>query len=113
MTDTLHVTAEPSAEPMELFRRMLEEEFAVQTTRLTELTVYARLPRRSGDERRVLDAQAASARQRIADTAQALRRMSEGTYGMCADCHNPIPLGRLRGVPYASYCARCERGHGA
>jgi DnaK suppressor protein len=113
MTDTLYDTAESSAEPMELLRRMLEEEFAVQTTRLTELTVYARLPRRTRDDRQALNAQAASARQRIADTARALRRMSEGTYGMCADCHKPIPLGRLRAVPYAVYCARCERGHGA
>ena len=42
-----------------------------------------------------------SARQRIADTAHALRRMSEGTYGVCANCDKPIPVGRLRFAPTA------------
>jgi DnaK suppressor protein len=110
MTDALHDAAELSVEPLELLRGMLEEEFAAQTTRLTELTVCARLPGRAGVDRQALNAQAAFARQRIADTAQALRRMSEGTYGICANCHKPIPLGRLRAVPYATYCTRCERG---
>jgi DnaK suppressor protein len=110
MTTTLHDTAQLSVDPMELLRGMLEEEFAVQTARLTQLTVYARLPRHAGDDRLALDAQAASARRRIADTAHALRRMSEGTYGICVSCHKPIPLGRLRAMPHAAYCARCEQG---
>jgi RNA polymerase-binding transcription factor DksA len=111
MTTTLHDTAELSAEPMELLRTMLEDEFAAQTALLTELTVRARLPGRAGDDRQDVDARAASARQRIADTAYALKRMSEGIYGICVDCQKPIPLGRLRGVPSATYCARCERRH--
>jgi DnaK suppressor protein len=88
---------------------MLEEQFAVHTARLTQLTVYARLPRHGGHDPRALDALVASARQRIAETAQALRRMSEGTYGLCAGCHHPLPLGRLRAVPHATHCTRCER----
>ena len=106
MTTALRGTAEPSEQPMELLRVMLEDEFAVQTARLTQLTVYAR---RTGGASHNLDVLVASARERIADTAHALRRMSEGTYGVCADCHRPIPLGRLRAVPSATHCARCER----
>jgi DnaK suppressor protein len=111
MSTALHDKAQLSAEPMELLHTMLEEEFAVQTAWLTQLTVYARLPRRAGYEAHTLDLLAESARQRIADTAQALRRMSEGTYGVCEDCHKPLPLGRLRAVPYAAHCALCERSH--
>jgi len=48
-------------------------------------------------------------RERIAATAHALRRMSEGTYGRCEDCGKEIPLGRLRATPQATRCVRCER----
>jgi DnaK suppressor protein len=109
MTNALHPTAHVSVHPMELLRDMLEEQFAVHTARLTQLTVYGRLPGHAGYEPHTLDALAASARERIADTAQALRRMSEGTYGICEGCAKPIPLGRLRAVPHATHCALCER----
>jgi DnaK suppressor protein len=105
MTATLHAPVEP----MELFRTMLEDDFAVQTARLTQLTVYARLPRHAGYEPQTLDGLIISARQRIAETAHALKRMSEGTYGLCANCDKPIPLGRLRNAPAAVHCARCEQ----
>jgi len=111
MTSALHHPASLHAEPMELLRSMLEEEFAVQTARLTELTVYARTPGRGGYDAHTLDLLAAAARQRIADTARALRRMSEGTYGVCGDCDRPIPLGRLHSMPYAGHCALCEQAH--
>lgn len=106
MTTTLH---HAPAEPMELFRTMLEDEFAVDTIRLAQLTVYERLPRDAGFDPHVLDGLITSVRQRIADTAHALKRMSEGTYGVCANCAQPIPLGRLRIAPTAAYCARCEQ----
>ena len=92
-----------------LLQTMLEEQFTLHTNRLIELTVYARLPRRGGYDDRTLEASAAAARQGIADTAQALRRMSEGTYGRCEDCGRPIPLGRLRAQPYARHCTPCHR----
>ncbi|MEU4215751.1 TraR/DksA C4-type zinc finger protein [Actinoplanes sp. NPDC026623] len=96
-------------EPLELLRGMLEEQFVVQTNQLTALVIYGRLPRHGGHDPRTLDVLAASVRQSIADTAHALRRMSEGTYGLCEDCRRPIPLGRLRTVPHARRCARCPR----
>jgi RNA polymerase-binding transcription factor DksA len=108
MTAGLHEAADMSAKPLELLRSMLEEQFAVHTTRLTQLTVYGRLPRHAGYDRHTLDVLAASARQGIADTAHALRRMSEGTYGTCEGCHKPIPLGRLRTMPHATHCALCD-----
>jgi RNA polymerase-binding transcription factor DksA len=109
MTAAMHDTARSTAEPIELLRTMLEEQFAVHTARLTQLTVYARLPRHAGYDAHTLNVLATAARQRIAETALALRRMSEGTYGVCDDCHRPIPLGRLRAVPHAAHCTLCER----
>ena len=109
MTSALHDSPQLSAEPMELLRSMLEDQFAVETARLTQLTVYGRLPRRGGYDPGTLEMLVRSTRQRIADTANALRRMSDGTYGVCADCGKPIPLGRLRTVPSATHCALCQR----
>ena len=37
----------------------------------------------------------------------ALRRLEEGTYGVCVSCRNPIPYGRLLVMPEATYCVRC------
>lgn len=108
MTIAPHPPGTAVAEPLELLRTMLEEQFALHTNRLTELTVCSRLPGRGGYDRHTLDVLAAASRQAVADTAGALRRMSEGTYGICEECRSPIPLGRLRVVPHARYCIRCD-----
>jgi len=39
---------------------------------------------------------------------EALGRISEGTFGICFDCGKAIPLERLKIVPYAKYCVRCQ-----
>jgi DnaK suppressor protein len=41
------------------------------------------------------------------DAAQA--RLAAGTYGVCEDCHTAIPLARLRAIPTARYCVKCQR----
>ena len=40
--------------------------------------------------------------------AQALKRISDGTYGVCVDCSKPIPVERLRAIPYAENCVTCK-----
>ena len=39
----------------------------------------------------------------------ALKRISDGGYGVCQQCDQPITLSRLRAVPYASLCVKCQR----
>ena len=44
---------------------------------------------------------------------QALDRIADGTYGICIDCGEGIPLERLRAVPTALRCVECtERREG-
>lgn len=38
----------------------------------------------------------------------ALRKIKEGTYGVCENCDKPIPVKRLQAVPYAPYCIKCQ-----
>jgi DnaK suppressor protein len=43
----------------------------------------------------------------------AVRRCSDGTYGSCVECGQAIPPARLRAVPFAVRCRRCEEAHEA
>lgn len=38
----------------------------------------------------------------------ALRRASDGSYGLCQDCDVAIPMPRLEAEPTASRCVRCQ-----
>lgn len=46
--------------------------------------------------------------QNVADVDQALMRMDEGSYGICARCEKPIDERRLEVLPTARYDAQCQ-----
>ena len=46
--------------------------------------------------------------QMVADIDQALLRIDEGSYGVCARCGKDIPEARLDAVPTARYDAACQ-----
>jgi DnaK suppressor protein len=46
--------------------------------------------------------------QMVADIDQALLRMEEGSYGVCARCGKPIDARRLEALPTARYDATCQ-----
>jgi DnaK suppressor protein len=46
--------------------------------------------------------------QAVADIDQALLRIKEGTYGICARCSKPIDERRLEAIPTARYDAACK-----
>jgi len=39
----------------------------------------------------------------------ALKRIEEGTYGICTNCDKPIAVGRLEALPWATLCIDCRR----
>jgi DnaK suppressor protein len=45
----------------------------------------------------------------LADLDQSLQAISEGTYGICIDCEEPISLKRLETIPWASRCIGCQQ----
>jgi hypothetical protein len=113
VTVTVHDSADADAAvSLQLLRDMLEERFAIRTNRLTELVVSEALPRHGGHDPRTLAAMTTASRQAVAETAHALQRMSQGTYGVCQGCHRTIPWGRLRELPEASLCVPCHRHRG-
>jgi DnaK suppressor protein len=38
----------------------------------------------------------------------ALRRIEDGTYGVCLACDEPISAKRLQAVPWAEFCLTCQ-----
>jgi len=39
---------------------------------------------------------------------EALRKITEGTYGICENCEKSISTKRLKAVPYAKLCIKCK-----
>jgi len=50
-----------------------------------------------------------ASRRALADTEEALARLSSGTYGRCECCAGAIPDDRLSAAPETRYCARCAQ----
>ncbi|MCX8072266.1 MAG: TraR/DksA C4-type zinc finger protein [Candidatus Binatia bacterium] len=46
-------------------------------------------------------------RRELALIEDALRRIAEGSYGVCVDCGGKIPIARLRAIPQTPYCVKC------
>ena len=42
---------------------------------------------------------------------EAIRRIDDGTYGVCEDCGAKIPKKRLEAIPYASKCVKCVQNN--
>ena len=53
----------------------------------------------------------AHASQELAQVVGALRRVADGSYGLCEDCDEPIDERRLRALPATRYCTACQALH--
>ena len=47
-------------------------------------------------------------REKLRNIDEALMKIDEGEYGICEECEEEIPVGRLKIVPFARYCVRCK-----
>ena len=50
-----------------------------------------------------------NAEQLLAQVTDALERFDQGTYGQCELCGTEIDPARLKALPYATYCLRCQQ----
>lgn len=89
----------------------LEQEYENHTERLAALLATrarqsARTARRRGPDTAHV-ARVEAERHAIADCARALRRLAEGSYGVCEVCLGEIPLDELELNPAVSTCRGC------
>ena len=47
-------------------------------------------------------------REKIHSIDEALLRIDEGDYGVCEECDEDIPLGRLKAMPFTRHCVKCK-----
>ena len=102
------------------WRAILEARWRIRLQEVTELSVSyhatADTPRgvEDGQARRLLRL-ATEARQRLADTEEALGRLAAGGFGLCEQCATPVPHAMLTATPESRYCLRCitSAGDGA
>lgn len=111
-----HLDAETIAE----LRRLLEAERAALLQRTLDDTrdelLESSATRGQGEtehtvnevERGVHALLDANTREILADVEHALARIDEGSYGICEACGAEIPVERLRAVPAARLCVRCQ-----
>ncbi len=51
---------------------------------------------------------ASNDRELLYEVDEALGRIYDGTYGVCAECKKPIPATRLKAMPHARTCIKCQ-----
>ena len=95
-----------------LWRAILEEQWRDQVEEVTELSLayYGAADTAGGaDDKRArqLLRRTTAARRRLADTEEALTRLASGSFGMCEQCGEPIPVALLVAAPESRYCPDC------
>ena len=112
-----------TAIPAPQWRAVLEARWQARLRKVTELSVAyhdsADLLTQTGHHNRdyagsrqlrQLLRQAVAARRALADTEEALTRLSAGRYGHCEQCTAIIPPCTLALTPETRYCLRCAPG---
>lgn len=115
MADASHLTSEhleELREQLEKERKRLVEEYRSNVAREREVDfdeagdlVDQALKSRDREERFGLTQ---AERERLILVEEALERLDSGTYGVCLESDEPIPLERLRAVPWARYTTRIQ-----
>jgi DnaK suppressor protein len=111
----------PLFDQLPAYRAVLEEQWRQQVANIIELSYAALSP--TGDESdddpsrarrlQITSRLIAAARQQLQETEAALRRVDDGSYGLCAGCREPITPERLEIMPEVRYCVACQGSHAA
>lgn len=51
---------------------------------------------------------ASNERKLLYELDDALKKIEDGSFGICEDCKSPIAKNRLKAVPYARLCVKCQ-----
>src|SRR5256885_7336284 len=96
----------------ELRRRMSAEKAAAIVSRLEDPSDSGDLSQQSHEEWLFLNRNNLE-KTLLREVEEALRRVKEGTYGICQECEEPIFPKRLQALPLAQFCVRCQEMLGA
>ena len=99
----------------ESIAKVLKARLSELTGRVAEIDSELRKPLSADSEDRATDLENQEALEAIENSKineirkiqEALKRISEGTYGMCAQCGEDIDPKRLKALPTATRCISC------
>ena len=91
-------------------RADLDQQRRFRTEQLQELAVDAEGAMASADEPRlqVTRTLTLASEAALSEIDAALRRLEEGSYGVCESCAEPIPWERLEVLPMSRLCTPCQ-----
>ncbi len=93
------------------WRALLETQWQARLEEITELALaYHDVTAAGGEEQpraRRLLRQVVASRRALAETEDALARLSSGSYGRCEDCGRGMAAELLAVTPETRYCPRC------
>ena len=89
--------------------RRLEEDTLYQpaSDNTADLTSYAEVGTDNFDRETALNIASGEA-ERLREVSDALKRIRQGTFGICEGCENEISRKRLEVFPAARYCIECQ-----
>ena len=106
-----------AAFPVSYWRELLSARWQAELAQVTELSLAFQQAAEAADagtgyaagrDVRRLEWRTVAARRALADTEEALGRLSAGRYGQCEQCAADIPAGWLLRRPEARYCPGCS-----
>lgn len=57
----------------------------------------------------VVEAALRKSKEKLEKLEQALTKIDDNDFGLCARCHKPIPMGRILIMPQSRTCVACSR----
>jgi RNA polymerase-binding transcription factor DksA len=100
---------------LDAYRALLEEKWRHQVAEITRLALDAFGPRHLESESDsctedlvVFARMTAALRQQLVETDAAMRRLDDGSFGICVHCSEPIPAEQLDVLPTAPCCVACR-----
>ncbi len=89
--------------------RRIEEEhlYDASPEQAGDLTSYAEVGTENFERETMLNI-ASSESHRLREINEALRRIEQGSYGICEGCNKEIPRKRLEVFPSARHCVECQ-----
>jgi RNA polymerase-binding transcription factor DksA len=114
-TSALPERSAPLVEELAHYREQLTQQWRSQVDEITRLSIETL----DADDReghngagaevhQVASLLLAAARHQAQESEAALRRIDDGSYGLCGQCSAPIPADRLDVLPAARYCVSCQ-----
>jgi DnaK suppressor protein len=103
-TELLEILTQRREEAKRQYQRALEEQQSGAAAGDSEGVHGWKASREGGADVALLEILDRTVRQIDA----AIRRLHAGHYGLCSKCAKPIPLARLRALPFATLCVTCQ-----